>query len=306
MWSTLIVVLSLLISAYRIQILTRGVDKKISFRVALKAIFGYEFLSAVTPFGSGGQPLEIWILKKHGVSIGKGLVIVYIHTASFILFLTVFGPLALVLYPELLHGITVPSFLIYGMIFPLYFVVLTYLSIFKPRFAKKVTHSVLKLLRHIKLMKAEKFVSTLKHAIREINTFNIYIKQYFSGKLHILLYAVFLTLLFNGVKFMSVFTIGLSFGLILNPVKIILAQTFIFFVNYFIPTPGSAGTTEMVALSIFKKIVAGFEVVVLVLWRFFTFYLIVLISAFPALKAVHMKEQEEELPKEDPIPVIKK
>ena len=231
--ATFLILLSFVVCGYRIQLLCKGINKKIRFWPAVNVVTGYEFLSAVTPFSGGGQPLEIWILKRNGISIGRGLVVIYFGTATLITTFFLTGPITLIIYPEFLYGYNIPIFLIYGMLFPVYFIIFTYLSIFRPKFAKKVTHSILKFLKKLKIIKAEKFYKTLKHVITEINIFNQYVKEFFSKKKIILLiYIIFITAIAYGLRFMSLLIIGYSFGLSLDPVKIFFAQSFIFFVNY--------------------------------------------------------------------------
>jgi hypothetical protein len=299
--SLVITLISLYLSAYRRQLLAVGVDKKLKLGPAMTVVLGYEFLSAITPFGGGGQPLEVWILKKNGFSWGKGIVITYMNTASMIIILFIFGPLALFFYPGLVQGHTILMFMIYGMIFLFYFVLLTILSIFRPRFAKKVTNSILKIARKIRLIKDHKFYATLKHALKEIKTFNIHIREYFSGRILLFLYILFVTFVTYAIKWLAAFTICLALGVYVDPIKLVLAQMFILFANYSIPTPGASGTSEILALSIFAILTPNMEVVTMTLWRFFTFHLIFLISMIPSIRVIQMKEKEKHLHAEDII-----
>ncbi len=294
-WTMLITIAALVLSAYRRQLLAKGVDKKLRFGPAMTVVLGYEFMSAITPFGGGGQPLEVWILKKNGISLGKGIVISYMNTATMIIVLFITGPIALFFYPSIVHGYTIPTFIAYGMIFLLYFIILTFLSVFKPKFAKRVTNWILRVAKKIRLVKQHKFYSTLKHALKEINTFNHHIREYFSGRILLLLYIILVTFITYAVKWLATFTICLAFGLYVDPLLLIFAQMFILFANYSIPTPGGSGTSEILALSVFAKLMPGFEIITMTLWRFFTFHLVFLIGIMPSLKVLHLKEKEAHL-----------
>ncbi len=297
-YSLLIICLSLVVGAYRRQIITRGVNKKIKFWPAMSVLTGYEFISAITPFGGGGQPLEVWILKKNGISVGRGSVITYMNTASLTLVLFVLGPLALIIYPQLLSGVTVLSFLIYGSIFPLWFITASIVAIYRPKSAKKVAHSLLRFARKIRLLKPEKFNNVLRHTIEEINLFNNFIKSYFSWRrIPLLFYIVLLTVISFSLRWCALITIILAIGIDLsgvNVVQIILAQMLIMFTNYSVPTPGSSGTSELMAYHVFEVIFPHNKAaIIMTLWRFFTFHLIFLLSMIPSLKVIHMKDKEE-------------
>jgi hypothetical protein len=220
------------------------------------------------------------------------------NTASLTFVLFVLGPLALILYPELLSGVTVLSFLIYGSIFPVWFITATVIAVYKPRSAKKMAYGVLKFARKIKLLKPEKFQSTLKHAVAEINLFNNFIKSYFSWrKIPLLLYVIFVTVIAFSLRWAALFTIVLAIGIDIsgiNPIKIILAQMLIMFTNYSVPTPGSSGTSELMAYHVFEVIFPQSKAaIIMTLWRFFTFHLIFLLAMIPSLKVIHMKDKEE-------------
>ncbi len=297
-YSFLFIVAALIVGAYRRQIITRGVDKKLGFWPALSVITSYEFISAITPFGGGGQPLEVWVLKKNGISVGRGSVITYMNTASLTLVLFLLGPLALIIYPELLSGVTVLSFLIYGSIFPIWFITATIIAIYVPKTAKKIAHSILRFAVKVHLLKQEKFAKTLRHTIEEINLFNNFIKAFFSWrKIPLLLYVIFITFIAFSLRWLSLITIVLAIGIKLTGVsitQIILAQMLIMFANYSVPTPGSSGTSELLAYHIFEVMFPQNKAaIIMTLWRFFTFHLIFLLSMIPALKVIHMKDKEE-------------
>jgi uncharacterized protein (TIRG00374 family) len=55
----------------RLRILTRAMGTNITFAYALEAVLAYNFLAAITPTLSGGEPLMIYMLKEKEVGGGR-------------------------------------------------------------------------------------------------------------------------------------------------------------------------------------------------------------------------------------------
>lgn len=66
-----LVVLGWLADSYRMAVLARGMGGKVPFFAALKISMMGAFMAAVTPFDTGGEPLKVYYLHKHGMSIGQ-------------------------------------------------------------------------------------------------------------------------------------------------------------------------------------------------------------------------------------------
>ena len=55
-----------------LHILIRKFSNKYSFKKAFKLTLTTQFLNGVTPFATGGQPFQVYILKKDGIRLGDG------------------------------------------------------------------------------------------------------------------------------------------------------------------------------------------------------------------------------------------
>ena len=66
-------VLYTVLDGLRFKILTRAGDREISLRKAIEVILTGNFLAAVTPFQTGGFPVQLYLLNREGINPGKAM-----------------------------------------------------------------------------------------------------------------------------------------------------------------------------------------------------------------------------------------
>jgi len=270
---------SILIEVLRIKLLARILNKKITFKTCFDSIVGHEFLSAITPFGGGGQPLSIFIMHKEGLTMGESITISYLQTFYTILVLFLVGFISIPLFPSVLESKTLKLFILGTIIFIFYFFGFSYFSISRPRILKKIGLFTVNILHKIKLIKTHRIYHIKKRVLTEIHMFNKHIKTSFRTNFIETTSLFLLTLLTWLARFISVYPIISFFGNTIGITKFIGLQFMITAVNYFSITPGSSGTTDILAAIIFglfidKKNIPTF----IIFWRFFTYHIIVIFS----------------------------
>ena len=67
--AVLFLFLSIIIRGYANYVIVD--DKRLSIREAMKHNVIVQFFNGVTPFATGGQPIEIYMLKEHGIPLAK-------------------------------------------------------------------------------------------------------------------------------------------------------------------------------------------------------------------------------------------
>jgi uncharacterized protein (TIRG00374 family) len=55
-----------------LRILLKDSAEKLSFKRILSITLAGQFFNGITPFASGGQPAQLYLLHKYKVSVGKG------------------------------------------------------------------------------------------------------------------------------------------------------------------------------------------------------------------------------------------
>lgn len=291
----------------RVKIIAHAVHSDLKVYEGTKAGLANEFLSALTPMQSGGQPFEVFILHQNGIPLGKCAIISYFRMITSLFFLAVTGFATLVLYPEIYTvGYLIP-FYIWGLAYILFIGSLTFLMLFKPRLAKLFSFNTIKLLKKIRLIQKNQYMKNLKYFLSEVEIFNHHIRDIFIRRKIYIFFATIVSFFHWTFKYAVGFVIFLGFLDMVSPEKSFFLQSAIHFINHASPTPGGSGTTELSAYGILKFLdpsnlfegEAGKSILgsMITLWRLFTYHSIIIIAAlltFNSILSFSKKEKEQE------------
>ncbi len=257
---------------FRIRWIARGLGKDLSWNGCVYFLFGGYFLGAVTPFQSGGLPFQIFVMKREGIDYGEGLALIFMRGILSGIILPFVLPIMFTqtraMETTFFRVLTRYLVVIYGGIF-----LLMILSIFLPQVIKKIFRG--------KLLKgAEEFRDAF---VRE------YRKR--PGALGLALLGTLLTLFFY---FLGTPTLLRGLGVEVNFFKGMVYQMILTYALNFAPTPGASGIAEMGGFKLFSEICPQELLgVYVLLWRFFTGHIGVIIGGFTMLKLISEYEMEE-------------
>lgn len=256
---------------------------KVSILSALKyGLVGF-FFSAITPSSSGGQPVQLYYMKKDKLSLSHSSLSLLIELSSFQLTTIILALVGFILnYHFIVNSMVVIKWLIFLGIFLNTFVLLILLLvIFSKRIVKKLLELTCRLLSFFKYKKVEEF----KHKC------DIQIEEYKSGakllkKNKKVLFKTVLTSVIQILLFYSIpFLVYLSFGLNNYTLLTFLGIQSVLFVSVSaLPFPGAVGISEGAFILIYKLIYPS-ELLssAMLLTRGINFYLFVLISGLGIL-----------------------
>jgi uncharacterized protein (TIRG00374 family) len=289
----------------RIQILVRALGRKLSLIYTLKLILAYNFLSAITPALTGGEPLIVYMLKEKGLGVGKGTSVVVIRGILMIMFIAIGGPLIIYYHHELLPNLWFKRMFDCIAIFLLIITLFILYAIFSPLRAEHVLEKILHWLEKFKLFrkKTPDFIQTMNSWIKELN---LSMKLFFKRRKLTLLWATLYTIAFICANYSLAYVIlkGLNFNI--SIIKVFMVQFVLYFLLYFSPTPGGSGIAEGGFYVLFSPLLPQHHHilgVLIVLWRFFTVYLGVILGGVVIMKSFGI-ERLEELAKEKIKPVL--
>lgn len=271
----------------RVQILSKAAGKWMPFRQSADFNLGGLFLGAVTPFQSGGIPLQLYILRRIGLTIGAGgAVIAFRGILTGIVFVLVL-PLFLLFFREFLVSSVVRSLGKYLM--GLYTVLLLLLLFVLLRPGKMKAHllSFDLYLRRRRIVRSNRFELFYDRLFEQIEEFRRCTKEYF-GRKRGLLSAAFLASI-GGVLSSSLIAPAILYGLGQSPsiIASFMLAVLLMYVLAFVPTPGASGFAEVGAYSLFLLLADKSALGVFVLlWRFFTLYLGAIIGGVLLLRMV--------------------
>ena len=232
------------------------------------------FFSCITPSASGGQPMQIYYMKKEKISIPVSTVILMIVTITYKLVLVVIG-VGIALFGrgflhKYLEGI-LPVFYL-GLALNIFCVTFMTILVFHPLLAKAIMVKGLKLLERLHLVKKkERRLKKLEDSMDTYRDTAAYLKK------NPLVIVKVIGITF--IQRMALFAYQ-AFGLHETGFwEILFLQAVIAVSVDMLPLPGGMGISETLFLTIFKPVFGGLLLPGMVLSRGLGYYGELLISA---------------------------
>jgi uncharacterized protein (TIRG00374 family) len=255
-----------------IYLMCRALDMKESLRRCLLMAFHGYFFCNITPMQSGGPAIQIYDMKKEGITMPIACMIVFNMTFLFKAVLFVVTVLLVIFGRGLIHtymGAILP-FLIFGIVLTIVFTILIGLLIFHTKLTKKLAIDLLlwaeehRLIRH-RDGRVEKW-SGLLDQYKDTAGFFLTHKRLMAG-------LFLLTFVQRFCFFSSTYFVYRSFGLAGESwLTVCLLQASINIIADLLPIPGGAGVSEAAFLAIFRKVFHSYTKSGLLLTRGITYY----------------------------------
>lgn len=251
--------------AFRIQILTH-------------------FFNAITPFASGGQPFQLYSLKKDGFNYNDGTNIVMQEFIIYQLSLVTLGIIAIiynaifVLFPEvkLLEYLVTLGFIINFFVIVILFV----LAYFKKvdQFLVKIS---INLLIKFHIVKKSKKEDTLQKWDEHIERFNIGAHKLTENKARFIkLYLISLIALILLYLIPCILLYGMGDFTSITPINSVIACAYVMLIGSFVPIPGGTGGLEYGFIAFYGNFITGPVLSALMLiWRVITYYFGLILGA---------------------------
>lgn len=273
-------VLGWFVDGIRIFLTARAWGKAIRFRDAMAAALSTYFMSAITPFLTGGSPAQLFVLARSGLSWGEA--------GSFVVICGILYQVGLLILLVLLFGFFGVTLRLRGILlgllysFVIFYSVIMFLLfffLFRPSALLRLVEWGIRFAR--RRFPRAKFS---EEAVRRwIETFFAEFREGFTilflRKPQYLFWNVGCYLVYFLCTFSVAYLILQAFGLSFPYLRVIGAQIPLFFVFSFIPSPGASGGVELSIASVFRGFVGSYRLGSFVLlWRAATYYLPLLVG----------------------------
>ena len=245
--------------------------EKVSLKEAIKHNLITQFFNGITPFSTGGQPMEIYMLTEHGISVSKAT---NQTVQSFIFYqiaLVICGVLA-VLYNFIFHifpKVTLLKHLVFlGFIINIAVVIILLLISYSKVITNKIGNIIIKILKKLRIKSDEKKIKKVfdeyYEGFQEIKSrkglFPMGILLNIASLL--CLYIVPLFILYSMKDFTSI-----------NVLETVTASAYVYIIGAFVPIPGASGGIEYGFTQIFGNFIYSNKLsATLLLWRFITYF----------------------------------
>lgn len=262
------------------------------FKTAFRTQAVTQFFNAVTPFSSGGQPFQIYSLKKNGLTISNATNVTIEEFVVYQIALVVLGILAIICnhilhifpYDGLLSKLVVLGFSINTIVIIILFVI---------AFGKKSNEFLIRIGINILT-----FFKIVKDRDKVLERWNTYIVNFHNGAkilvsnkkdfLLNILYSFLCLICLYVIPFWIILSMGdfTSF----SALQAIVASAYVMLIGSFVPLPGGTGGIEYGFIKFFGIFIINDTKLraLMLLWRFITFYMGIIVGGI----ALNIKERK--------------
>ncbi|PWR71243.1 lysylphosphatidylglycerol synthase transmembrane domain-containing protein [Methanospirillum lacunae] len=283
-------ILALIFWGVRIQVLSRALGYRVPLPHAVNMVLAGLFAGTITPGQSGGEPVRIHELYRVGVKVGDATAVVITERILDGIILTILGIGIMTITGSIWSTFSL-SMIILIIIAWVCLISVALIPILMLRYPVRMKSLIMRLITWISAKLSGTRFSTsriLEHADEEIDNFFESFSKFAGPAAWGLIAGGGITALFWVTEFMVASVILMGLGLEPHILLSFLFQIIIAIVMMIPLTPGSSGITEISTSSLYALIVPsatlGFFVL---LWRFVTFYLNIILGSLAGLVIVH-------------------
>ena len=258
---------------------THKVNKDYTEKKGLLLMVTTQFFHAITPFAAGGQPWQIYKLKKDGLSLGEATNVIIQDFITYQIALVFLGGLAITsnyifhIFPSdsLLKKLVTIGFIINTVV-----VIVLFIVAFSRKWNKKLIDGSISLLHKLKIIKDKD--QKLQKSEKFIHNFHRSAIILFKDKFH-----MFKVISLNFIaligQYLIPFTLLMGLGIYINPLIVITASAYVMLIGSMVPIPGGTGGLEFSFMAFYKNFITGPKLsVVMIVWRLVTYYFGIIIG----------------------------
>ena len=263
-----------------------------------------QYFNCITPFASGGQPMQVYMFMKRGMPLGSAMTALLSRFIVYQFTLTLYSIVFLVFRLSMFtDGELKPlTFLvIVGFIVNTFVIVLLFMLAFFQKATVKLAHGIVRLLGKLRIIRDVE--SKIEYIDKELATY--YENFMFIKSQPVMILKMFLVTVVQLLVYFSItFVIYIGFGMTeTDYLTIVACQAFVLMISGFVPLPGAMGAAEGSYAAFFKGIFGDYYTgVSTFIWRFLTFYLPILIGIIINLRmtrsGIDLSNAEEKLKEE--------
>ncbi len=295
--SLLAMIMFWLSDAFLLKQVTSYIFGKQRFIKSLKIGIMGLYYGALTPFSSGGQPMQVVYMRREGIPIGTSTSIITIKFIVYELSLCLLYVIAMLAKGSFffqnyhhIFWITTAGFIL--NLIAVGFISMVFLN--RP-ITEKIVHGFIHFLSKLKIIrKEEKRTAHIDNLIDDFFVSSTYIKNNIA---HFFL-SILISVVNLGFLFAIPYLIYRAFGLHNESFMLIFTlQAFLFLAVSFVPLPGAAGASEGGFYIFFSKFFGSIPIFMpMIIWRFLTYYLIILLGSLwvitSEVKHIHRSKKD--------------
>lgn len=270
-----------LLRALCLHIIVREYKPKMKLSRMVQQVLITQFFNGITPFSTGGQPMQVYMLKKSGVKIASATNIIVQDFIMYQLALIVIGVFALIInwkfrlfeVSSALNVLIIIGFIINVLVGAF----LLFVS-FSRKFNNFIGTMIIKLGAKFKIVKdSEKVVAKWEEKLTEYHESAHLFKKKKWLFIKCFIYNLISLILFYIIPYFVFMSFDTSLDI--SILEVMISSAFILIIGNFVPIPGGSGGIEYGFLKFFGIFITSSILSSgLIIWRFITYYLGIIIG----------------------------
>lgn len=255
---------------------TNTQENKLPPMNAFKLSLATMFFNGITPFATGGQPMQLYYFKKEGVNLTQSSNIILQNSILYQIALIMMGTFAIIcnktlgIFPnnDILKNLVIIGFVVNSLV-----CLFLFLITFGQKFSRFILNKGLVILAKMHIIKN---IEDKKESLNNYIT-----KFYESGKILIKdKKAIIKTIIFNLLSLTCLYLVpliviyGMGDFTSINIVEALVASSYVMIMGAFVPTPGGTGGLEYGFINFYGYFITGSNLMAtMIIWRGITYYI---------------------------------
>ncbi len=244
------------------------------------------FFNAITPFSSGGQPFQMYLLKKQGIKVTDSGNALLQNFFTYQLSLIIMGTFSVIIN-SIFHIIPSTSLLknvvLVGYIINIFVLLILFLLGRAKNFNTKVFNKIFDFIFRFKFIRNKDLLrEKISTKIDEFYNSSMYFRKNKKLLLESILYNTLGLIIFYMIPLFIFYSMN-NFN-ILNLLESIVCTSYVYFIGSFVPIPGGTGGLEYAFMEFFRGFSSKITIsACMILWRLITYYLPMVLGALSLL-----------------------
>ena len=265
-------------------------NAKKAHKVARRTVLLGKYYDSITPAAIGGQPFQIYYMRKNsGLPAGVSTSIPVFGMMAGQLGFIIIAALCFLFGSASIDNAVLIGTACFGLLFYAFWPITILIATFLPKATAELIGIVVKFLAKIHIVKNEK--ATIAKVEFEVNEYAKCVRRILKTR-GLFLKTVLLSVVFNTLVAMIPFFVLTAFGGDVDFLPCFVTTVAVTSAVYFVPTPGNAGAAEGTFFVVFSALSTGYVFWAMLVWRFFSYYIYVLMG--PVIYfIIHLEKRRE-------------
>lgn len=251
-------------------------NRKRARKVARRTVLLGRYYDNVTPAAIGGQPFQIYYMRKnsqlpHGASTSVPIFGMISGQIGFIIIAVLcflFGSISI-------NNAVLIGTACFGLLFYAFWPITVMIATFLPKATTEIITVVVRFLARIHIVKKKK--ETIQKTEYEVNEYAKCVRKILKTK-GLFVKTIVLSVLFHLLVSLIPFFVLTAFGGKVDFLPCFVTTVAVTSAVYFVPTPGNAGAAEGTFYVVFSALSSGYVFWAMLVWRFFSYYVYIIMG----------------------------